>query len=107
MADYEVRGFHAWHHHMAMVMIAQMFLAKERLTHRETAGSCLATIWSRSCVTSCPPTSNPTATSSQCSKAATDEGKQQWIMRIKNRPTCLKHQCVAESDKVELTCPPK
>ena len=38
MADYQVRGFHAWHHHMALVMIAQMFLAKERLAHRETAG---------------------------------------------------------------------
>ena len=38
MADYQVRGFQAWHHHMALVMIAQMFLAKERLALRETAG---------------------------------------------------------------------
>ena len=38
MADYQVRGFQAWHHHMALVMIAQIFLAKERLAHRETAG---------------------------------------------------------------------
>ena len=37
MADYQVRGFNAWHHHMALVMIALMFLAKERLAHRETA----------------------------------------------------------------------
>ena len=37
MADYQVRGFHAWHHHMALVMVALMFLAKERLAHRETA----------------------------------------------------------------------
>ena len=37
MADYQVRGFNAWHHHMALVMIALMFLAKERITHRETA----------------------------------------------------------------------
>jgi hypothetical protein len=29
MADYQVRGFNAWHHHMALVMIALMFLAKE------------------------------------------------------------------------------
>ena len=36
MADYQVRGFHAWHHHMALVMIALMFLAKERLANRET-----------------------------------------------------------------------
>lgn len=39
MADYQVRGWQAWHHHMALVMIALMFLAKERLAHREiTAG---------------------------------------------------------------------
>ena len=37
MADYQVRGFNAWHHHMALVMGALMFLAKERLAHRETA----------------------------------------------------------------------
>ena len=37
MADYQVRGWQAWHHHMALVMVALMFLAKERLTHRETA----------------------------------------------------------------------
>ncbi len=37
MADYQVRGFNAWHHHMALVMVALMFLAKERLANRETA----------------------------------------------------------------------
>lgn len=37
MADYQVRGFHAWHHPMALVMVALMFLAKERLANRETA----------------------------------------------------------------------
>lgn len=37
MADYQVRGWQAWHHHMALVMVALMFLAKERLTHRDTA----------------------------------------------------------------------
>lgn len=37
MADYQVCGFNAWHHHMALVMVALMFLAKERLAHRETA----------------------------------------------------------------------
>jgi len=37
MADYQVRGWQAWHHHMALVMVALMFLAKERLAHRETA----------------------------------------------------------------------
>lgn len=36
MADYQVRGWQAWHHHMALVMIALMFLAKERLAHQET-----------------------------------------------------------------------
>ena len=37
MADYQVRGWQAWHHHMALVMVALMFLAKERLVHRDTA----------------------------------------------------------------------
>jgi len=37
MADYQVRGWQAWHHHMALVMVARMFLAKERLAHRETS----------------------------------------------------------------------
>ena len=37
MADYQVRGFHAWHHHMALVMVALMFLAKERLAHGDAA----------------------------------------------------------------------
>jgi SRSO17 transposase len=36
MADYQVRGWQAWHHHMALVMIALMFLAKERFAHRDT-----------------------------------------------------------------------
>jgi len=37
MAQYQVRGWQAWHHHMALVMVALMFLAKERLAHRKTA----------------------------------------------------------------------
>lgn len=37
LADYQVRGFNAWHHHMVLVMVALMFLAKERLANRETA----------------------------------------------------------------------
>lgn len=37
MADYQVRGWHAWHHHMALVMVALMFLAKERMATRVTA----------------------------------------------------------------------
>ncbi len=37
MADYQVRGWHGWHHHMTLVMIAIMFIAKERLANRDTA----------------------------------------------------------------------
>ncbi|MCM8622169.1 MAG: IS701 family transposase [Candidatus Accumulibacter sp.] len=37
MADDQVRGWNAWHHHMALVMVALMFLAKERIAHRDTA----------------------------------------------------------------------
>lgn len=37
MAEYQVRRWRAWHHHMLLVMIATMFLAKERLALRDTA----------------------------------------------------------------------
>jgi SRSO17 transposase len=37
MAQYQCRKWDGWHHHMAMVMIATMFLAKERLALRDTA----------------------------------------------------------------------
>lgn len=37
MADYQVRRWQVWHHHMALVMIATVFLGKERLAHRDTA----------------------------------------------------------------------
>jgi SRSO17 transposase len=37
MAHYQVRGWRGWHHHMCLVLIALMFLAKERLANRDTA----------------------------------------------------------------------
>jgi len=36
MGDYQMRGWHGWHHHMAMVLMAMLFLLKERLLHKET-----------------------------------------------------------------------
>jgi len=30
MADYQVRGWRAWHHHMAMVALAMLFVLQER-----------------------------------------------------------------------------
>jgi len=36
MGDYQMRGWHGWHHHMAMVLMALLFLVKERLLHNET-----------------------------------------------------------------------
>ena len=36
MADYQVRGWLGWHHHMAMVMTASLFMLKERLLHKES-----------------------------------------------------------------------
>lgn len=35
MADYEVRGWGGWHHHMALVLMAQSFMLDERLLNRE------------------------------------------------------------------------
>ena len=34
MADYQVRGWLAWHHHMTMVMLALLFMVKERIINK-------------------------------------------------------------------------
>ena len=36
MADYQVRGWRAWHHHMALVMMAMLFMLEERLIQKES-----------------------------------------------------------------------
>lgn len=36
MADYQVRKWSAWHHHMALVMMAMLFMLSERIRHKET-----------------------------------------------------------------------
>jgi len=35
MADYQVQKWSAWHHHMALVMMAMLFMLEERLDQRE------------------------------------------------------------------------
>ena len=36
MAEYEVRKWRGWHHHMALVSLAMLFLLKERVSHAES-----------------------------------------------------------------------
>lgn len=36
MADYQVRNRSAWHHHMALVMVAMQFMLTERIRHKDT-----------------------------------------------------------------------
>lgn len=36
MADYQVRKWSAWHHHMALVMMAMLFMLYERMQHQDT-----------------------------------------------------------------------
>lgn len=36
MADYQVRGWLAWNHHMALVTMAMLFMLEERLLHKES-----------------------------------------------------------------------
>ena len=36
MADYQVRGWLGWHHHMALVMMAMLFMLQERKLHKDT-----------------------------------------------------------------------
>ena len=35
MSDYQVRKWNAWHHHMALVMLSQSFLVKERIFYKD------------------------------------------------------------------------
>ena len=35
MADYQVRKWSAWHHHMAMVMMAMVFMLSEKIKHQD------------------------------------------------------------------------
>jgi SRSO17 transposase len=35
MADYQVRKWSAWHHHMALVMMAMLFMLAERIHHKD------------------------------------------------------------------------
>ena len=36
LADYQVRGWRGWHHHVALVMVAMLFNLRERMMHAET-----------------------------------------------------------------------
>ena len=36
MADYQVRKWNAWHHHLALVMMAMFFMLTERIRHKDT-----------------------------------------------------------------------
>ena len=36
MADYQVRKWSAWHHHIALVMMAMLFMLCERIDHKDT-----------------------------------------------------------------------
>ena len=36
MADYQVRKWSAWHHHMSLVMMAMLFMLNERVRHEDT-----------------------------------------------------------------------
>jgi len=36
MADYQVRKWRAWHHHMALVLMAMLFMLSEKIYHEDT-----------------------------------------------------------------------
>jgi len=36
MGDYQVRGWRGWHHHMTVVMLAMLFMLKERMENNKS-----------------------------------------------------------------------
>jgi len=36
LAEYQVRGWRAWHHHMTLVLMAMLFMLEEKLAHKES-----------------------------------------------------------------------
>jgi SRSO17 transposase len=36
LAEYQVRGWRAWHHHMALVMMAMLFMLEEKIAHKQS-----------------------------------------------------------------------
>jgi SRSO17 transposase len=36
LGDYQVRGWRAWHHHMALIMMAMLFMLEEKLLHQQS-----------------------------------------------------------------------
>jgi SRSO17 transposase len=46
LADYQVRRWDAWHHHMSLVMLATLFLVKQKIQGRQQWPACChSTIW--------------------------------------------------------------
>ena len=35
MAEYQIRGWRAWHHHMALVMMTMLFMTKQRMLYKD------------------------------------------------------------------------
>jgi hypothetical protein len=35
MAEYQIRGWKAWHHHMALVMMTMLFMTKQRMLYKD------------------------------------------------------------------------
>jgi hypothetical protein len=36
MGDYQARSWRSWHHHMALVMMAMLFMLEQRLVHKNS-----------------------------------------------------------------------
>jgi hypothetical protein len=34
MSDYQARGWRSWHHHMALVMMAMLFMLEQRISYK-------------------------------------------------------------------------
>jgi hypothetical protein len=84
MAEYQARKWNAWHHHIGLTMVALMFLAKERLAHRETIKTpFLPRPRADHDVIVCHPRSPTTSRSSRPSVIDTADARPRWTQLMR------------------------
>jgi hypothetical protein len=93
LGDYQVRGWLGWHHHMAIVLMAMLFMLEERVRHGASVPMLSTADIERCSNTTCHAATPPSKSSSGYSRTAT-------IAENGQRPRTAGD--LHQSDKVEL-----